>query len=223
MGDVNLQLVREFFELNVFHVLTNWQQDPGRLRLTENSAQLFVENTRPVPVSELPFTLRADDVGAIERAVVEVRAWHADRFYASVIESSPVLSQFVAEESLALARDVFGGEPFSTILIVSELPATPEHRNRSIGLLKNAGIGHIIEFPQILQDLLDKVNINGSYAGSETLQTLRLLKRYKFVRNQQMEFLFTTEPPATAAPRADLVYDQDEGDSAARELTDATE
>jgi hypothetical protein len=208
MGDVNLQLVREFFELNVFRVLTNWQQDPGRLRLTENSAQLFVENTRPVPVSDLPFALRAEDIGAIERAVVEVRAWHGDRFYASVIESSPVLSQFVAEDSLALAREVFGGAAFSTILVVSELPATPEHRNRSISLLKKAGIEHIIEFPQILHDLLDKVNINGSYAGSETLQTLRLLKRYKFVRNQQMEFLFTTEPPATAAPPAEVAYEE---------------
>jgi len=206
MGDVNLQLVREFFELNVFRVLTNWQQDPGRLRLTESSAQLFVENTRPVPIPELPFALKAEDIGAIERAVVEVRAWHADRFYASVIESSPVLSQFVAEDSLALAREVFNGAPFATILVVSELPATLEHRNRSIGLLKKAGIGHIIEFPQILHDLLDKVNINGAYPGSETLQTLRLLKRYKFVRNQQLEFLFTTEPPAASAPQADVAY-----------------
>ncbi|MBN2309974.1 MAG: hypothetical protein JXR94_13450 [Candidatus Hydrogenedentes bacterium] len=205
MDDVNLQLVREFFELNVFRVLTNWQQDPRQRRAGENRGQLFVENARPVVRRELPFVLGAVDISGIERAVVEVRAWHADRFYPSVIESSPVLYQFVAEDALALARDVFSGQPFAAILVLSELPTTLEQRTRSMELLKAAGVQHVVEFPVLLRDMLNKVSVNASYTASQTLQTLRLLKRYKFIRNQQMEFPFSTEiPDVGPGPRVEV-------------------
>ncbi|MCP4640977.1 MAG: hypothetical protein GY851_11115 [bacterium] len=200
MDDVNLQLVREFFELNVFRVLTNWQQDPLHARVAENSGQLFIENAVRGQERELPFVLSPTDIACIGRAVVEIRAWHADRFYPSVIEANPVLSQFVADDALALAREVFADEPFETILVLSELPVSWEQRNRSIELLRAAGIRHVLEFPVILQGLLSKVSVNGNYTASQTLQTLRLLKRYKLVRNQQMEFSFTTEAPVPSPP-----------------------
>lgn len=199
MGDVNVQLVREFFELNVFQVLTNWQQGP-RPRPGEHSGQLFVQNTNPGMPRDLPFLLHPSDVTSITRAVVEVRAWHGDRFYPSVIEANPVLSQFVSDESLALAREIFGDVAFSTILVVSELPAGIELRSRSLRLLQECGIGHVMEFPLVLRDLLSKVDESGNYPASQTLQTLRLLKRYKLVRNQQMEFSFAVEPPPPEAP-----------------------
>lgn len=200
MGDINVQLVREFFELNLFHALTNWQQTARRLRPGEHGGQLFVHNTDVAIPRELPFLLHPTDVPVIERAVVEVRAWHGDRFYPSVIEANPVLYQFVSQESLALAGEVFQGQPFATILVVSELPASPELRQRSLDLLRDTGIGHVIEFPLILRDIIDHVDANGNYPSSDTLQTLRLLKRYKLVRNQQMEFTFTTEAPPSDRP-----------------------
>ncbi|MCC6489444.1 MAG: hypothetical protein IT364_18240 [Candidatus Hydrogenedentes bacterium] len=204
MGDVNVQLVREFFELNLFQVLTNWQQS-SRVRPGEHSGQMFVQNTNPGLTRELPFLLQPVDVASIDRAVVEVRAWHGDRIYPSVIEANPVLSQFVSNESRALASEVFGGVPFTTILIVSELPASWELRSRSLQLLQSTGIGHVMEFPILLRDLLAKVDENGNYPSSQTLQTLRLLKRYKLVRNQQMEFAFAVEAPPGPLPRVDAV------------------
>jgi hypothetical protein len=210
MADLNLQLVREFFELNMFSVFTNWQRDPAHQRPGEGSVQLFVENTNHAPRAEPGFVLDSIGLPAIERAVVEVRAWHADRFYPSVIEASPVLSHFVDDTSLALAREVFHGQTFSTILVVSELPNSVEPRGKSIRLLQDTGIGHILEFPIVLQDLLEKVSVNGNYDASPTLQTLRLLKRYRFIRNQQMEFSFATEPPATGlAPVVDTALEAD--------------
>lgn len=187
MSDLNLQLVREFFELNLFRVLTNWQQESWRTRGAEPGSQLFVENCGPATPGSSEFILLPSQVGCIERAVVEVRAWHGDRFYASTIESNPVLSQFVEEDSLALAREVFDGRDFQTILVVSELPATAEHRQRSASLLQNAGIGFVLEFPAILQDMLERVSVNGNYAASSSLQLMRLLKRYRLIRNQQLE------------------------------------
>lgn len=210
MSDINLQLVREFFELNVFRVLTNWQQDAWPARSGEPGSQLFVENAGPVTSGEPDFVLHPHYIGRVERALVEVRAWHGDRFYPSVIEASPVLSQFVEEDSLAYARDLFGGRPFDTILVVSELPTGAEPRARSINLLREAGIGYVLEFPAILQDLLDRVSINGTYTGSPTLQTLRLLKRYRLVRHQQMEFAFRAEAAAAVPPTAGAPVDTEE-------------
>jgi hypothetical protein len=204
MSDVNLQLVREFFELNLFRVLTNWQQDPRLSAQGDLTGQLFVENSNPGSPRSLPFTLHPSDLTSIDRAVVEIRAWHTDRFYPSVIEAHPILTQFVSDSALALARDVFHQQDFATILVLSELPTSPEPRNRSLQLLQESRVDHVIEFPLVLQDLLQKVNVNTSYPASQTLQTLRLLKRYKLVRNQQMEFVFTMEaPPAAEAPRID--------------------
>lgn len=205
MGDVNVQLVREFFELNLFQVLTNWQQAARRVKPVEHGGQLFVQNTNPEPARELPFLLHPGDIAAIERAVVEVRAWHGDRFYPSVIEANPVLYQFVSQDSLAMAKELFQHHPFSTILVVSELPAGHELRERSLALLQNTGIGHVIEFPLILREIINRVDAGENYPSSDTLQTLRLLKRYKLVRNQQMEFVFTTEaPPADRPPRVEV-------------------
>ena len=47
MTDLNVQLVREFFELNSFRVMTHWQQDHIRTRTPERGLQLFVENATP--------------------------------------------------------------------------------------------------------------------------------------------------------------------------------
>lgn len=197
MSDVNLQLVRECFELNLFRVLTNWQQADTPLQAGEHAGQLFVENTYSAPVRDLPFLLHPVDLPAIERAVIEIRAWHRDRVYPSVIESKPVLTQFVSEESLTLARNVFDNQPFRTILVLSELPASADLRARSLAILQETGIDHVMEFPSLLQELIAKVNINSPYPASQTLQTLRLLKLYKLVRNQQMEFPFAAEAPVT--------------------------
>ena len=169
MADVNLQLVREFFELNMFAVLTNWQRESLRQRGADSSLQVFVENVNPALPRELDFVLNPADLCALERALVEVRAWHADKFYPSVIESSPVLWQFVSAESLAFAREIFGARPFETILVISELPSSPDPRARSIQLLQDAGIGHVLEFSSVLRDLLDKVSMHENYATSPTL------------------------------------------------------
>jgi hypothetical protein len=211
MSYVTVQLVREFFELNAFHVMTYWQHDTERARGAEHGLQLFVENTAPTLSSLLDPVLRVGDVRAIPRAVVEVRAWHADRFYPSVIESNPVVLEVAGEESLARARQVFGGEDVRTILVVSELPTSAEPRLRAVSLLQQAGISHVLEFPTILRDILDRINPHVSYAPSHTLQTLRLLKRYDFIRYQQLEFPFPTEAPiAAATPSVDTAEEPED-------------
>jgi len=211
MADVNLQLVREFFELNVFHVLTQWQQAHPRHHPGEPGIFLFVENTSPLEAGEPDFVLGHGDIVKIHRAIVDVRAWHGDRVYPSVIESSPILTQLATEKTTAQARAHFGNLDFTTILVVSELPTSQDLRTQTIESLQERGIGHVLEFPIILHDLLDKVSANTTYPASTTLQILRILKRYRFIRNLQMEFSFPTEAPALiTVPNVDTAVQPDD-------------
>ena len=68
MSLVNLQVVREFFELNLFHVLTPWKHDAATR--TGDGAQLLVVNARPgrsLPLGQLIYPV---DLPAIPRALV---------------------------------------------------------------------------------------------------------------------------------------------------------
>jgi len=195
MSDLNVQLVREFFELNSFRVMTHWQQDHIRTRTPERGLQLFVENATPPAAPPPGFLLRVNEAAGLNRAVVEVRAWHADRMYVSHVEANPVLLDVANEESLALGRSFFGTDDFTTVLVIGELPASPEPREKTLAALRQGNLGHVIEFPTILFELLEKVHPNVSYSSSMTLQMLRLLKRYDFIRYQQLELPFPTEAP----------------------------
>ena len=217
MTDLNLQIVREFFELQLFHVLSYWGHEDAPARLSDPAAMLFVEQLRAQPRRELDFLLRAGDAAHLERAVVEIRAWHADRFYASVIESSTVLGHVASAETQALAGTVFDGRPYCTVLVISELPQGRQQRARAVQCLQEYGMNHIIEFPTILQEMLARINAYGNYAPSSTLQTLRLLKRYHLVRRQQLEFPFTQELPPSPPPAVEVQIPPDPIEAEAEE------
>ena len=200
MSDLNMQLVREFFELNRFYVLPHWQCE-DLSHSAEGASLLFVERARVDGGTEPEFLLRPADLPGIGRAVVEVRAWHADRVYPSTIEGNPVFGHVATREIGELAEAVFGTADFTTILVVSELSTAPPIRARTLQMLQELGVGHVLEFPTLLGDLLDWVSVNGNYAPSQTLQTLRLMKRYGFARRQQMELIFPVSGAGDPAPR----------------------
>lgn len=193
MTDVDVQLVREFFELNHFSVTSNWRQhDPEATG--EGGLQLYVENTRAETDTATDILLEPADLVRVRYAVVEIRAWHTDRFYSSLIESNPGVTQFAEPWALGHAQEFFGSEDFKTILVVSELPRSLEQRAQALQRIRRTGIDHVIEFPSVLQGLTSNVVLNGTYTGSPTLQLLQLLKRYRLIRNQQLEFTFSGEP-----------------------------
>jgi hypothetical protein len=198
MTDVNVQLVREFFDLNGFHSMTYWQHDRERAR-ADHGLQLFVENTAPASARDLDLVLRPGDAAFLRRAIVEVRPWHNDKLYASAIDANQVLFEVAGPESMARGEQVFGTRDFKTVLVISELPATIEARERSLDCFRQTAINHIIEFPVILHEILDTISPWVSYAPSQTLQTLRLLKRYDLIRFQQLEFAFHNEAPIVAS------------------------
>lgn len=199
MSAVDLQLVRECFELSRFRVMTHWRQETDAFQ-HEARPLLFIENTRPTLDPPNTTVLRREDLGRIERAVVDVRAWHGDRFYASVFEANPILGRTADPECAAAAADYFNGAPYATILVISELPASNEPRARALEAFAKLGIHHLIEFSAIIEEAARLVNAYGDYSASAPLQTLRLLKRYGLLRRQQLEFEFPTFVPIPATP-----------------------
>jgi len=195
MSDLNLQIVREFFELNRFQVMTHWQHDDAGWTGGEAAPLLFVEQIESEPAAAPEFLLRPQDIAGIPRAVVEVRAWHADKFYPSVVENNAVLGNVANESTRALAEHMLRSKEFTNILVVSELPRGAGPRQRSLDLLRDKGIAHVLEFPTLLGDMLERLSPHGNYAPSSTLQMMRLLKRYGFIKRQQLEFDFPPRGP----------------------------
>jgi len=194
MSDLPLQIVREFFELHLFHVLTPWQC----LEVTDIPAEtrewLFVQNTRPLRRKTTQFHLHPENVEGITRALVEVRIWNTE-MYPSVIEANPSLGKITSASILALATEVFDTTDFATILIISELPLSYHARERSLQLLQGFKIGHVMEFGAILRDIIQRLDTNLNYSPSITLQTIRYLKRFRCLSEPQLEFSLPFEPP----------------------------
>ena len=192
MSDINLQLVKEFFELNGFMILTNRKHQLRKIGADwEYSIELLVGNLDFVePATEPGFVLEPRNLKAIPRAIVDVKGWHTEVFYPSTIEQGRTLFAFVSPESLQYASRVFKEEPFSKVIVLSELPSNKEILDRSIDVLRKNGIDHVIEFATILKDLISRVQVNYNYTESDTLQLVRLMKRYGLVKDLQMEFMF---------------------------------
>lgn len=195
MSDINMQLAREFFELNLFYVLPHWQFEADQRDQDYMGALLFVEQHAPASTMELDCLLRPGDIKGVQRAVVEVRAWHADRLYPSVIEANPVFARVASEQTRVLAESVFGCQDFKIMLVVSEFSSAPARREQAVKALRKLGIDHVIEFPTMLAEIVRLVSGQGSYAPSPSLQTIRLLKRYGFIRRQQLELFFPAPSP----------------------------
>ena len=194
MSDLNMQIVREFFELRLYHVLTHWQHDDQAPRSADPGTLLFVE-PRHTENEALPdFLLQREHLGHIPRSVVDIRAWHGDRFYPTVVEANPILGRVASPETQDLGQSIFGTDEFNTLLVISELPQSHDPRQRALACLQDLGLDHVIEFPTLLTDMIQRITPHGHYTASPTLQLLRLLKRYDFIKRQQMEFPFSVEP-----------------------------
>jgi hypothetical protein len=192
MADTNTRIVREFLEAQEFSVLTNRKfqlqkaEPPGWY-----SIDILAKNLRYVePEEPLPLKLHAEQMRFLPNVIVEVKGWHRHRFSPSLI--SPDLFYFVSSEALEYAHHVFGEAPFKSLLIISEAAANEELWLKTEEMLRAGGINHVIDFPTIFNFLISYVEVNANYVESETLQLLRLLKRYDLVKGLQLELPFKT-------------------------------
>lgn len=190
MSAVNIQLVREYFELNLFYILPHWGIEAAQTKDQDAvPSLLFVEQAQAPEVPPQEFLLGSGDIKYIHRAAVEVRAWHGGRLYSSAMGADSLFSRVASRQTHSLASSTFNSDQYKILLVVAELPTSKTARLQSLDTLQSFGIHHVIEFRTILGDLLKQISVQGNYGPSKTLQTLKLLKRYDFIRPQDLEQL----------------------------------
>ena len=165
--DVNESIVRLYFESRGFLVRTNVQFFKPKEKTGKQSSGY----------GDLDLVIMNPHTG--EKAVVGVSAWHTERITPSYIDEwGHRIFNFVDDLALQKATEIFGTSDLKKILVVSRLGARPESRQTFIKKAHKKGVDEILEFPEILRDLVDYVKVKPSY-DNEVLQIIRLLKIYE--------------------------------------------
>ncbi len=187
MSDVSKELVRIFFELNGFFV--------------KKETYLLVKRVQAKGTHSGDFILSADSLNKVHQALVDVKGWHTEVFFPSVIDSSPEIFSFLGEESLKEAERFFERKRFKKIIVVPKLPGVKETLKKSVSLLRQNGVDHVIEFPVILDCLIHHVRTNVNYVDNDLLQLIRIFKCYSFYRPPQLELFIPERRLAVSSSR----------------------
>lgn len=189
MSAVNEWIAREYFELLGYLVSQPRKYSvPGRQKTASEEVDLVVY--RPGTLNEcIPDRMvwNSVDFEAIPRAVVAIRGWHTERFYASTFEQTPDILRFVEDESIKFAGKLLGTHEMAKVLCLPRLPASGELKDRTIDFLRERGIDGVISFHTMLSELVARVETHRNYDKSDLLQVIRLLKNYQLLRDPQLE------------------------------------
>jgi hypothetical protein len=189
MSAVNESIVREYFEQLGFLVSQPCKYiTTGRTRRAEEEFDLLVAHPR-IAENRLPDRIiwTSSDFKTVGRAVVGVRGWHTERFYAATFEQTPEMLRFAEPVVRGAAAVRLGTESVAAILCLPELPASGELKEKTLTALKQRGIDGVISFKEMLTELLAIVKINRNYEKSDLLQILRILKNYRLLKDPQLE------------------------------------
>jgi hypothetical protein len=189
MSAVNEWIVREYFESLGFLVgQPRKYVVPGRQKKAEEEIDLVVFNPT-VSAHRIPNKIvwASADFASVKRAVIGVRGWHTERFYASTFAQTPDILRFVEEESIHVAAGLLGSDAMAKVLCLPRLPASGELKDKTIEMLKAKGIDGVVSFHTLLAELIAHVETHRNYEKSDVLQVIRLLKNYGFIKDSQME------------------------------------
>ncbi len=200
MAGFDDSLVREYFEMSGFFVRQSRKYAvQSRRKRADEEGDLLVINPAPRRGGDLPFQLFGSDLPGLSAAVVAVKGWHTTKAVTPAMIRKGDLLEFVRKEAVEAARDAFAdlttedGRALSKVLVLPGIPAQEPQRSESVTLLKESGVDHVLTFRTILENLVQAVEANQSYAKSDTLQLLRLLRVYDMVKVAQLE-LFGNPP-----------------------------
>jgi len=197
MSAVDEGIVREYFEQNGFFVRqVRKYQVQARRKTGDEEIDLLVYNPAWRKGGRAPeFILFATELPFLHRAIVSVKPWHTDVFTPATLKSSPEIFGFLEQTVLNHAVRLFPaeGEPASAgvakILVLPALPTAEPFRSQSIALLQERGVDAVISFRSMLLDLVDKIDAHRNYGKSDTLQVIRILKKYDLLKAAQMDLL----------------------------------
>jgi hypothetical protein len=188
MSAISEIIVREYFELHGFFVRQQRKYLASNRR-DDDEIDFLVLNPRPTPEGDaLPFVLTSRELRGIARAVVVVKGWHTETFGPSVLANAPEIFRFLEPAILQRATRVFGEDGLiARVLVVPALPRSKAARAESIEVLRAKGINAVLPFRTMLEDLIERVEVNRNYQKSDLLQMLRIIKAYDLFKSRQLE------------------------------------
>jgi len=170
MVDANEEIVKRYFELKGYFVMTDVKYFKSKEWTGKKSSGY----------GDIDLIVINPTTG--DKAVVAVSGWHTERITPSYVRDwGWRLFSFLDEDAVEKATQVLGTRNFRKILIVSQLGAKEDSREKFLEEARKRGIDEVLEFPQILKELINMVEVKPSY-DSEALQTIRLLKKYGFLK-----------------------------------------
>ncbi len=181
MWEVNIALVRDFFELEGFQVFP-LRREKG---LRKNQFDLWVENIAPVKI-EPTFFLDPYSIRGIRTALVKIMGWHGEIFTASMVRKYREILKIkeMGEEEKRLATEKKG---VSRIIVFSRIPKKTASRKDLERVLREEGFTQVITFEEILWSLVEKIEKRENYS-SPLLEVMRIFKVYRMIKSPQLEF-----------------------------------
>jgi hypothetical protein len=205
MSAIDEGIVREYFEQNGFLVRqASKYQAQARRKTGDEEVDLLVYNPGYQRDARKPdFLLFSTELPLLHRAIVVVKGWHTTaHFTPAMLKGSPEIFTFLAENVVKEVTRFFPIDPdepgnhpdITKILVLPGLPTAEPFRSQSVQMLKERGVDAIISFRMMLRDIIDRIEINRNYSKSDTLQLLRILKTYDFLKEPQLDLLSAGAP-----------------------------
>lgn len=189
MSAVSEWVVREYFETLGFLVSQPRKYIAGgRHRRAEEEIDLIVHNPavseQRIPEDMVWTSASLKEIGC---AVIGVRGWHTERFYATTLENNPEILRFAESAPMRAAEKRLGSDAMAKILCLPRLPAAGALKDKTILFLRGKGIDGVISFQTMLTEIVGAVSSNLNYEKSDLLQIIRLLKSYDLLKDGQMD------------------------------------
>jgi len=207
MSAIDEDIVREYFEQNGFLVRqVRKYAVQSRKKTSDEEIDLIVLNPSYVRSERKPdFFIFTSELPYIHRAMLSVKGWHTGKFSPATLRSSPEIFRFLEENVKREANRLFsmeadepgGGDDLLKILVAPGLPTQDPYRSQSVELLKERGVDGVISFRTMMQELITRVEINRNYRKSDTMEIIRILKNYDFLKDPQLDLF----PPSDGRKR----------------------
>ncbi len=197
MPDLDEIIVREFFELNGFLVRQLGKHETSsKKKHWEETVDLIVENPdahQNEPI--VGFQLFAHGLKSLQKALIVIRGWQSPKANPATLKSNPKTLAFIKKDAGGKDEYYFDFDTnetnelasFLKILVIPSLPKTEPHRQECIDILKQKGVDGIITVRTLLDNIIQKVEINRDYKKSEVLQLIKTLKIYDLIKDPQMD------------------------------------
>ncbi len=199
MSVVDETIIRLFFEQHGFFVRK--LAPPAATQTKRGEApgvSLHVRNSAAEPVAGKPgFLVFASELRYLPEAEITVKPWPETRFTPDILRSSARLFRFLEKTVLPRARKKRpavpntpvqkAGQSPPQILVVPALPTAEPYRGKSETLFREQGVDGLISFRSMLLEVIERLDAKNAAGGSETLETLHLLKKYDLTGSAQLE------------------------------------